>query len=111
MIMANSWGAELAHQVSEAYFRKCGAPTDLFVMIDGIQKPWIFAFSKLITATNCVNYFQSTDLVRGGPIPTCSNYDLSKSETKVPKRAHVWAEWVGSRLGSESIKQFLGSPR
>lgn len=79
LILANSWGSQLAYDLAIEYYQNCGEPVEAFIVQDGIQKPSMKSFTKEIPANFCVNFFQSKAIIHGAPIEGCHNIDLTKN--------------------------------
>jgi hypothetical protein len=110
IIMANSWGAGKANKLARRYQERCGREVELFVMVDGINKPIPTAYGKRPPARRCVNYYQRRSTLIGRAIEGCENHDLSQScQDGGIAECHIEVEWRGSALGAQLIRdQVLG---
>lgn len=107
IIMANSWGASVANQLASRYQQICNRMTDLFIMIDGINKPFIAPYSKSINANICLNYYQKESFVHGDSINNCQNNLIQTKKYKSLMKAHISIEWIASRKANEIIYKFI----
>ncbi len=106
IILANSWGAWNANALGNSYFHKCGRLPDVFVMIDGITKPFFGTYTRPIWTYNCVNYFQTESELHGAAIGNCLNEEVRTGYSGMAD-AHVALEWSASERASILVKKYL----
>ncbi len=107
IILANSWGASVANQLASRYQQICNRMTDLFIMIDGINKPFIAPYSKSINANICLNYYQNESFIHGDSINNCQNNLIQTKKYNSLMKAHISVEWIASRKANEIIYKFI----
>ena len=106
IIMANSWGAGKATKLAKRYAEECGQEVELFVMVDGINKPIPTSFSKTPKARRCINYYQRSSTLKGNEIKGCENHDLSyQCQSGGLAHCHIEVEWAGTGLGADEISR------
>jgi len=106
IIMANSWGAGKANKLARQYQERCGREVELFVMVDGINKPIPTAFGRRPPSRRCVNYYQRRSTLIGKAIEGCENHDLGEScQDGGIAECHIEVEWRGSAMGAELIEE------
>jgi hypothetical protein len=77
IIMGYSWGARVNYEFSKDYLKKCGQKVDRAYMIDGIQKI-ASQFKHAPVANVCINYYKTTEPIRGRALEGCENHDLTE---------------------------------
>ena len=109
IVMANSWGSGKAISLTKMYKKTCGRQADLFVMIDGVKKPYL-AQGKKPYATRCINYFQTKGIIRGKSIKGCENNDITSNACDSKDsgiNCHIKVEWAGASYGRDRIRNFI----
>lgn len=107
IIMANSWGASVANKLASRYQQICNRMTDLFIMIDGINKPFIAPYSQSIHANICLNYYQNESFIHGDLINNCQNNLIQTRKSNSLMKAHISVEWIASRMANEIVYKFI----
>lgn len=108
IIMANSWGAGKATKLARRYQKQCGKVAELFVMVDGINKPLPTSFSQRPPALRCVNYYQDYSTLHGREIQGCENHNLRDScQSGGMANCHITVEWEGTAEGADLISRTI----
>lgn len=111
IIMANSWGAGKAAKLARRYEQRCGQQVELFIMVDGINKPIPTSYGRRPPSRRCVNYYQDYSTLHGKEIEGCENHNLREAcLSGGMANCHITVEWEGARNGAELITRIvLGS--